>query len=397
MEHFIPQGFTMAGFNVGIKKASKKPDLTMVVSETAAVAAGVYTQNLVFAAPVALDRQRTPSDAIRAVVVNSGNANACTGERGMNDARRMAELTENVLDAPADSALVMSTGIIGEFLPMEKIEAGIQSIVEELGPTWEHFEAAAQGIMTTDTVMKTVSRSVKIAGQEVRLAGMAKGAGMIGPNMATMLGLVMTDARLTPEVAQAALQQATDDSFNCISVEGHMSTNDTVLLLANGHAVDEPLTGENLETFQTALNELCIELARQIPEDGEGATHLVTIDVVGCQDKASARKIAKVVAESALVKTAITGADPNWGRIVSAAGYAGVDFDPSGVGLAINGFTVFEKGAPTSFDAEAVSAAMEEHYDTHIELTFTEGDASARFWTTDLTVEYIHINADYHT
>lgn len=397
MKHVVPQGFLMAGGYAGIKSTPQKFDLTLVVSETPAVAAGVYTQNLVFAAPVALDRQRTPSDAIRAVIVNSGNANACTGQRGLNDANRMAELVETALDAPDESALVMSTGIIGVFLPMEKIEKGINLLVDKLGSTPEHLDAAAQGIMTTDTVKKIASRSVQIGGKEVRLAGIAKGSGMIGPNMATMLGLIMTDANLTPETAQAALRQATEDSFNCISVEGHMSTNDTVLLLASGKAVEKPLTGEDLAAFQTALDEICIELARSIPADGEGATHLVTIDVLGCRDKASARKIAKVIAESALVKTAITGADPNWGRIVSAAGYAGVDFDPNGVGLKINGFTVFEKGSPATFDAETVSTSIRDNRETSIELTFTTGDASARFWTTDLTTEYIHINADYHT
>lgn len=397
MEHVVPQGFTMAGAHAGIKSSSEKLDLTLVVSETPATAAGVYTQNLVFAAPVALDRQRTPSDTIRAVIVNSGGANACTGERGMNDALHMAQITESMIDAPSESVLVMSTGIIGEFLPMEKILKGIDSIAGKLGSTQEHLKAAAKGILTTDTVTKIASRSIDIGGKEVRLTGMAKGSGMIGPNMATMLGLILTDAKLTPEVAQASLRQATEDSFNCVSVEGHMSTNDTVLLLAGGKAVDEPLAGADLETFQTALNELCVELARAIPADGEGATHLVTVDIVGCKDKVSARRIAKVVAESVLVKTAVTGADPNWGRIVSAAGYAGVDFDLSGVGLTINGFTVFEKGSPVPFDAETVSASMRDNRETDFKLTFTEGDASARFWTTDLTTEYIHINADYHT
>ena len=397
MKHVIPQGFSMAGVYAGVKLDSTKLDLTLVVSEAPATAAGVYTQNLVFAAPVALDRQRTPGEAIRAVVVNSGNANACTGERGLDDARRMAEVVEATIGTPGESTLVMSTGIIGEFLPLEKIEPGIHAVAGKLGSTLEHLDLAARGILTTDTVTKIVSRSLQIGGQEVRMTGFAKGAAMIGPNMATMLGLIMTDAALTPEVAQTALKHAVDDSFNCISVEGHMSTNDTVLLLANGQAGGQPLSGDDLAEFQTALDEVCMELARSIPADGEGASHLITIDILGCKDKTSARKIAKVVAESALVKTAITGADPNWGRIVSAAGYAGIPFDPSGVDLTINGFTVFEKGSPAKFDAETVSASIRDNRETDVKLTFTEGDASARFWTTDLTTEYIHLNADYHT
>jgi len=226
-----------------------------------------------------LDRQRTPSDAVRAVVVNSGNANACTGQRGMDDATRMAEIVEATIGAPSSSALVMSTGIIGEFLPMEKIEKGIGEAADRLGSTLEHLDAAASGILTTDTVTKIVSRSLTFGGKEVRLLGFAKGAAMIGPNMATMLGLVVTDAALLPEAAQAALKHAVDDSFNCISVEGHMSTNDSVLLLANGQAGGGPLAGEDLAAFGTALDELCMELARSIPADGEGASHLITIDV----------------------------------------------------------------------------------------------------------------------
>ena len=397
MKHVIPQGFSMAGVYAGVKLDSTKLDLTLVVSEAPATAAGVYTQNLVFAAPVALDRQRTPGEAIRAVVVNSGNANACTGERGLDDARRMAEVVEATIGTPGESTLVMSTGVIGEFLPLAKIEKGISAVAGKLGSTLEHLDAAARGILTTDTVTKIVSRSLQIGGQEVRMTGFAKGAAMIGPNMATMLGLIMTDAAITPEVAQTALKHAVDDSFNCISVEGHMSTNDTVLLLANGQAGGQPLSGDDLAEFQTALDEVCMELARSIPADGEGASHLITIDIFGCKDKTSARKIAKVVAESALVKTAITGADPNWGRIVSAAGYAGIPFDPSGVDLTINGFTVFEKGSPAKFDAETVSASIRDNRETDVKLSFTEGDASARFWTTDLTTEYIHLNADYHT
>lgn len=397
MEYALPKGFRFAGVHCGVKSDPQKPDLTLVVSEAAAVAAGVYTQNLVFAAPVAVDRARTPSDEIRAVVVNSGNANACTGERGQADALRMAELAAAVCVAPPQAGLVMSTGIIGEFLPMETIEKGIASAAQRLGDDADAFDAAARGILTTDTVTKVSAQSLTIGGKEVRIVGMAKGAAMIGPNMATMLGLILTDAAISKEDAQAVLGPATADSFNCISVEGHTSTNDTVLLLANGRSETAPLAGDDLAAFSAAVAEVCQELAKAIPADGEGATHLITIEVSGAAGRDEAFVIAKTVANSTLVKTAVTGADPNWGRIVSAAGYAGVPFDPAKVNLRVNGIPLYEAGSPLQFDAEAASKSIAANRDTLVELQFGEGDGFARFWTTDLTAEYIRLNADYHT
>ena len=301
----------------------------------------------------------------------------------------------------------MSTGMIGVFLPMDRIAAGATAAAAKLGDDEGAFLSAARGILTTDQGIKVASRSLVVGGGEIRLAGMCKGAGMIGPNMATMLGIVTTDAALSPESAQAALKAAVEDSFNCISVEGHMSTNDTVLLMASGAAGVQgsgfrvqgvtPLTGSELAAFQTALNELCIELAKQIPDDGEGASHLITIHVRGAKTKDDARRIAQTVANSALVKTAVAGGDPNWGRIVSAAGYAGVPFDPAGVGLVVSGHKLYERGAPVAFDAKTVSAAIKASRETTIELTFREGDAAIRFWTSDLNVEYVRFNADYTT
>ncbi len=397
MEYGLPKGFRFAGVHCGIKTNPNNTDLTLVVSDVAAVASGVYTQNLVFAAPVAVDRTRTPSDAIRAIVVNSGNANACTGERGLEDARRMAELASAVCSAPPEAGLVMSTGIIGVFLPMEKIEKGIASAAGRLGADADSFDAAARGILTTDTAAKVSARALTIGGKEVRIVGMAKGAAMIGPNMATMLGLILTDATLAKEDAQAVLGSAVDDSFNCISVEGHTSTNDTVLLLANSRSETAPLGGDDLAAFAAAIAEVCQELAKSIPADGEGATHLITIKVNGAAGRDEAFEIAKTVANSVLVKTAVTGADPNWGRIVSAAGYAGVPFDPAKVNLQVNGIPLYEGGSPLQFDAEAASKSIAASRDTLIELQFGEGGGRARFWTTDLTAEYIRLNADYHT
>ncbi|HWB13779.1 MAG TPA: bifunctional glutamate N-acetyltransferase/amino-acid acetyltransferase ArgJ [Pirellulales bacterium] len=393
----IPKGFRFAGVRAGIKRDPDKLDLSLVVSDRPAAAAGVYTQNLVFAAPVKLDRARTPGSKIRAVVINSGNANACTGERGDRDAARMAELAAVACGASAEQGLVLSTGVIGEFLPMDKITSGIAAAAERLAADEAALIAAARGMITTDTHHKLAGRSVEVQGQTVHIAGMAKGAAMIGPRMATMLGLILTDATLEPTVAQQALSAAVEDSFNCISVDGHMSTNDTVLLLANGAAGTVPLAGSELARFQQALDEVCGELARAIPADGEGATHLVTIDVRGCATRADAHRIAKTVAESPLVKTAIAGADPNWGRIVSAAGYAGVAFNPSGVTLHLNGVKLYEAGSPLAFDADEVSKSIRNQRETSVLLEFSDGSASVRFWTTDLTAEYVQLNADYHT
>lgn len=393
----LPRGFRWGAVHCGIKRSSQREDLTLVVCPAGAVAAGVYTTNLVFAAPVALDRGRTPSADVRVVVVNSGNANACTGERGLRDAEAMATLAAEACGAKAAQALVMSTGIIGEFLPMEKIRAGVAGAAAKLGETPDDFLAASRGIMTTDAYQKVAARSAVIGGREIRVAGMCKGAGMIGPRMATMLCVVATDAKLDPTTAQRLLRDVAEKSFNCISVEGHMSTNDTMLLLASGEAGGAPLAGEELAAFEQLLTETSIELAKLIPNDGEGATHLVTIDVEGCASREAARTIAKTVAESALVKTAICGADPNWGRIVSAAGYAGVPFDPAGLELVVNGHLLYQNGAPVAFDAAVVSQSIKEQRDTFVRLRFREGTAACRFWTSDLTHEYIRINADYHT
>jgi glutamate N-acetyltransferase/amino-acid N-acetyltransferase len=399
----LPQGYRAAGVYSGVKRADNKLDLALIVSDRPAVAAGVYTKNLVCAAPVKIDRERTPSDSIRVVAINSGVANACTGDQGDADARQMAAWAAESVDARPEQALVMSTGVIGSMLPMEKIQAGIKAAAGKLGDSPQSLEDAARGIMTTDTVPKICGREVTIGGIPTRITGIAKGAAMIGPNMATMLSLVMTDAALRKEDAHAALLAAVDESFHCISVDGHMSTNDTVILLANGTAGSEgkfsapPLSGKGLDDFRTTLFEVCEDLAQSIPADGEGATHLITVEVHGCRTRPDALKISKTIADSPLVKTAIAGADPNWGRVVSAAGYAGVQFDPSKVTLYLNGLLLYERGAPVDFNPEAVSKSIAGDRDTSIVLILEEGKACARFWTTDLTAEYVRLNADYTT
>lgn len=393
----LPDGFQLAGVHCGIKSDPRKEDLTLVVADQPAVAAGVYTQNLVCAAPVIVDRQRTPSESIRAVVVNSGNANACTGEQGMQDALEMPRLAAEVCGAKSEQALVMSTGIIGHHLPMDKISQGIAAAAQRLGRDESALLAAARGILTTDNGPKVAGRTLSLSGHDVRIIGIAKGAGMIGPNMATMLALLLTDAALSPANAQQSLARAADRSFNCISVEGHTSTNDTVLLLASGAAQSQPLAGDELAQFQAALDEMCVDLAKQIPADGEGATHLITIDVSGCANRSDARQIARAIADSPLVKTGVAGGDPNWGRIVSAAGYAGVPFNPANVDLSINGVLLYKHGVPMEFDAAQVSRSMKENHETSLRLSVGDGPGTCRFWTSDLTVEYVRFNADYHT
>jgi glutamate N-acetyltransferase/amino-acid N-acetyltransferase len=380
----------------GVKRSAKL-DLSLVVSDRPAIAAGVYTQNRVFAAPVALNRSRTPSADVRAVVVNSGNANACTGQRGLRDAEEMARATAAACGAAEKQVLVLSTGIIGTFLPMDKISAGIRAAAGSLAAGEEGLLSAARGMLTTDTTHKVSTRKLVVAGRALAVCGMAKGAAMIGPNMATMLAVIVTDAALDVAAAQEALREVVDESFNCISVEGHMSTNDSVLLLANGAAGAPPLAGKDLIAFREALGGICGELARAIAADGEGATHFVTLEVTGCATPQAARQIARTVANSPLLKTAVAGGDPNWGRVVSAAGYAGIEFDPAKVSVSINGFPLYANSTPIEFDAARVSASIRDNRDTQIAINFAEGTAAARFWTTDLTAEYIRLNTDYHT
>jgi glutamate N-acetyltransferase/amino-acid N-acetyltransferase len=309
----------------------------------------------------------------------------------------MARLAGGPIGATPRQVLVLSTGIIGKFLPMEKIAAGITAAHSALARDDDALVAAARGLLTTDTRHKLAGKTITSAAGEIAIVGMVKGAAMIGPNMATMLGIILTDATLDADTAQDVLTEAVGDSFNCISVDGHMSTNDTVLFLASGKCGPSVLAGRDVARLRQAIGEVAVELAKAIPADGEGATHLVTIDVTGCPDRATAHAIAKTVAESPLVKTAIAGGDPNWGRIVSAAGYAGIPFDPARVQLRLNETLLYSQGGPVEFDAAAVSRSIRENRDTSIELHLDAGAARVRFWTTDLTADYVRLNADYHT
>lgn len=393
----LPAGFRFAGLPCGIK-ASGRPDLTLIVGDGDLVAGGVYTTNQIVAAPVVLSRSRTPSTRVRALVVNSGNANACTGRRGEDDARAMCAAVAEQLGCRSEQVLVMSTGIIGRALPMDRIQIGIQQAAKQLDPSVDGFYRAADAILTTDQGRKVVLREMVIDDQIYQLAGMAKGAGMIAPNMATMLAAMLTDAPLSSGDAQRLIAAAADVSFNRVSVDGHTSTNDSLVLLSSGASQGRPaLSPRGVEVFEDHLREACIELAKQLPADGEGATHVLEVAVSGATSDADAAVIAREVAASPLVKTAIAGGDPNWGRIVSAAGYAGPTIDPAHTSLRIVGTLVFENGTPAPFEAAEVSRQIRQSPFVRIELTVGKGPGSTQFWASDLTVDYVKFNADYST
>jgi glutamate N-acetyltransferase / amino-acid N-acetyltransferase len=392
----LPRGFRFAGVKCGVRPDRDRLDLALVVSDRPATAAGVFTQNRVCAAPVHLCRERLPTDDARGVVICAGNANACTGEQGLTDAHTMAAVAAQQAGCDERQMLVASTGVIGRLLPMDKITSGIEIAAEMLATTPGAFRDVTHAIMTTDTRPKVVFRSLHRAGGDVRLAGFAKGAAMIGPNLATMLAFVLTDAGVEPVDLQDALCRAAECSFNCISVEGHTSTNDTLLVLANG-ASERQLEGQDLDQFEVALTDVCIELARMMAGDAEGAKHLVTIEIEGLADDRLARQVAKTIADSALVKTAIFGADPNWGRFVSAAGYAGVPFEENELSLWLGDMPLYKDGAPLPFDAATASAYLKSNREVTMRLKFANGPGRCTFWTCDLTPEYVRLNAEYTT
>jgi glutamate N-acetyltransferase/amino-acid N-acetyltransferase len=393
----LPVGFRAAGVHCGIKHDPSKLDLALFVADGPTTAVGVFTTSLVCGAPVKISRARLPRTTARAVILNSGNANACTGSRGDEDARWMTSQLARPLGCAAEDVLVCSTGVIGRFLPREKLADGIPAAFGRLAASSQAVRDAATAMMTTDTFPKLATRSRTIAGAKVTVSGVAKGAAMIAPNMATMLSVIMTDAPLEPEQASIALRHGVERSFNCISVDGHMSTSDTVLLLSANTRGIKPLGHGDRVQLQEMIDETAAELAQAIIQDAEGASHFITLDVRGLRSREEAHRIAKAIAESALVKTAIAGGDPNWGRIVSAAGYAGVALREEDMTLRLNGTLLYKSGAPVEFDAKGVSNSMRTNREVHIELDLALGGESVRFWTSDLTAEYVRLNADYTT
>ncbi len=387
----LPDGFTASGVACGLKPSGNL-DLGMLVSDQPAVAAGVFTTNRVQAAPVQLTRRHIRRGGARAIVVNAGNANACTGKQGYMDARSMAEQAARILQTKKEKVLVNSTGIIGVPLDMQKVRAGIEAATEALRVDGAGDFAAA--IMTTDTRSKTAEASVGSA----RIVGFAKGAGMIAPEMATLLAFVLTDAPVEHGFLVETLRETTAGSFNSISVDGCRSTNDTLLVMANGAAGGEPIGAEHPDAgaFKTALGEVCGSLARQIVEDGEGATKVVSIVVEGATSAREARRAAGTVADSVLLRCALNGADPNWGRVLAALGASGIPFDPNVVDVWLGGQLLCTNGAPGPGDPEKARAALLDR-DVEVKIAMKRGDATATVLTNDLSAEYVRINAEYTT
>jgi glutamate N-acetyltransferase / amino-acid N-acetyltransferase len=396
-----PKGFRASGVYGGIK-SRPVPDVGMLVCDESAAAAVLFTANRVVAAPITIGRRHAAGGRLRGVVVNSGNANACTGKQGEKDALRMCQAAAESIGGNAKLILPSSTGIIGHVLPMGKIVPAIAAAAHSLGSSAEHSRLFADAILTTDTCRKTAEARFTIARQEVRLAGVCKGSGMIGPRLAlgarhaTMLAYLTTDAQASPPVLRKLLAAAAEESFNAVTVDDHASTNDTLCLLASGLGGGKITTPAAVKSFAAALKEVCQSLARQIAADGEGATKLVIIRVKGAATTAGAKAMARAIAVSPLVKCAMNGNDPNWGRIVSAAGMAGAPFDPDRCVLTLAGSVVFHRGRPAEFDADAVSAAMNRPEVT-VDLDCRSGSGAATVWTCDLSKEYVTINADYHT
>ncbi len=395
-----PRGFRAGASACGIKSVhtEKKAnyDLALLITERPTHAAAMFTTNQIVAAPIKLSRETIKKGPIKAVVVNSGNANACTGSQGYINAMAMAEATARELGLSPGEVLVASTGIIGQPLPMENVIRGIKAAAKEAGRNAQHGSSFAKAIMTTDTKPKELAIKVNLKDKSITIGGAAKGAGMISPNMATMLAFITTDAMLTKKQAYECLQNAASRSFNRITIDGHMSTNDMVVLLANGTGVESHLKGEDLTIFQEGLEYVCQELARAIVKDGEGATKFVRVLVNEAKKEKEADTIARAIANSPLVKTAINGGDPNWGRIVSAAGATSMPLDEKRLRLYIGNWLVFEGERSVKSPPNELQVYMQGE-ELELRLSLGLGKAKAEVWTCDLSEEYITINAKYRT
>jgi len=396
------KGYKATGAAIGIKKNGKK-DLALIYSEVPANAAGAFTTNVVKAAPVVWDEKVISlKNKIMGIVANSGNANACTGALGDEHAKMTAAAYAGCIGARADQILVASTGVIGVPLPIEKIMAGIKATASKLGFTMEDGVLAAESIMTTDLVRKEVAVEIEINGKIVTIGGMAKGSGMIHPNMATLLAFVTTDVAISQELLEKAIKEIVVDSYNMISVDRDTSTNDTAVVLANGLAGNNEITTENTDyiLFKEALNYVNTELAKSMARDGEGASKFITMNVMGAKSKMDARTIAKSVITSNLTKAAMFGEDANWGRVLCAMGYAGVNFDITGVKITFSSkageIILMEKGTPIAFD-ETIASKILAQTDITITANMKDGNYEATAWGCDLTYDYVKINGDYRS
>jgi glutamate N-acetyltransferase/amino-acid N-acetyltransferase len=395
----LPGGFQFAAVTAGIK-ASGKPDFALVIAERPAAAAALYTANRVQAAPLVVDREHMAKSGgrMRVVAVNSGNANCATGEAGLRAAREVCSAAALTFGCEAHEVFPSSTGIIGVPLPAEILVRALPAAREQARATATQFSAFARAILTTDTKPKVATAACEVAGKTVRIAGACKGAGMIGPQLvphATMLAYLFTDAEMEPAVLDGYLRGAVEQSFNSVSIDGDTSTNDTVLLLASGTADVRVQAG--VEAFGAALNEVCLSLAKQIVDDGEGVTHVVELQIEGAANDADARTIAKTIAHSPLVKTAWAGNDPNWGRLMAAIGYSGVAIVPEKISIWFGEHEICRYGGRSPLYDEAAAHGYLKQREFSIRIALGLGEGACRFWTTDLTSEYVHINADYST
>ena len=396
------QGFRAAGLHVGVKTHNvNKKDVALIVSDSDCAAAAVFTTNVVKAAPIHVTKAHLANGRARAVVANSGNANACA-PMGEENAKRMCAAAAKAIGCGAEDVLVCSTGVIGQTLRVNVIEEGMEELASLLEQSGAGSDAAAHAIMTTDTVKKEAAVETTVGGKTVRIGGIAKGSGMIHPNMGTMLCFITTDCSISPEMIREALVDTAHVSFNRISVDGDTSTNDTCLVLANGLAGNETITGEGEDyaAFLEALKALCVRLARMMAKDGEGARHLITCTVAGAKDEESAQTIAKSVISSTLTKAAIFGCDANWGRVLCAMGYSGEEFDPDKVDVAFASaageIPVCRQGRGLDFDEDLAKRILTED-EVEIRVRMGEGDASCTCWGCDITYDYIKINGDYRT
>lgn len=390
-----PQGFIASGVRAGIKKSKK--DVALIYSEVPAHAAGVFTQSRTVAACVTLNRKQLQRSKIaRAILINSGNANACTGERGMMNAKQSISTVASALSIKESQVLIASTGVIGQFLPMDKLTWGIYEAAKTLSK--DGSDDAAEGICTTDTFPKECAVEFEINGVPVRIGGIAKGSGMIAPNMATMLAFITTDANISHSLLRRAFQQATEQSFNRITVDGDTSTNDMALILANGKAENREIKeGTNdYKLFYAALEHVMITLSKLIVKDGEGATKFVEVTVTGAKNVTDAEKACRTICNSPLVKTAIHGEDANWGRILAAVGYAGIDFNPDVTEIFFDDVKILGKKYDINFSEEKAKEVLQKKEIT-ITVNLNGGKHSATFWTCDLSAEYVRINASYRS
>ena len=396
------QGFRAAGIHVGVKThAAWKKDVALIVSDVDCAAAAMFTTNVVKAAPIHVDRKHLADGKARAIVANSGNANACAPQ-GEENAIKMCAAAAKAIGCPPEDVLVSSTGVIGQTLKVQVIEEGMPALCEALDHSVEASDAAAHAIMTTDTVKKEAAVETVIGGKTVRMGGIAKGSGMIHPNMGTMLCFLTTDCAISPAMIRAALKEVVCKTFNRISVDGDTSTNDSCIVLANGLAGNAEITeqGADYQAFTETLMTLCTELARKMAADGEGAKHLITCAVTGAADEKTAETVARSVISSTLTKAAIFGADANWGRVLCAMGYSGAEFDPETVDVsfasAAGDIAVCEKGRGLPFDETKAKKILTEH-DVEIRISMGTGAGTATCWGCDITYDYIKINGDYRT